>query len=290
VAGEAIPLAASAYFRSVLTTTEHILIPKRLLARGEISTEAYSHYGTLHGMALPLVLYPMSPLTSFSGLLVPEFAEDKAGGNVKRMERVARRALNTTMTYSVLSAVLLYYFAEELGYAVYGSLDAGRFISVLALIVPIMYMDHVTDGMLKGIGEQVYSMWVNISDSLISVVLVYILIPPLGILGYAVVIVVMEGYNFLLSILRLRRRIRLKVDIFGSAILPASAALLSAYLTDKLFTLNSSLATAKTLVPKMIFTLACFVLIMSLSKIFYKRRSLTKINNKTISKKIDNGR
>ena len=279
VAKAALPLAISAYVRSVLTTLEHILIPRRLMSRGENNSEAYSHYGTLHGMALPLVLYPMSPLSSFSGLLVPEFAEDSAAGNAGRMERVAREALNTTLTYAILSAVLLFYFAEELGYAVYGSHDAGRFISVLALIVPIMYMDHVTDGMLKGIGEQVYSMWVNITDSLISVLLVYILIPPLGILGYAVVIVVMEGYNFLLSIMRLRRRIRLRIDLVGSAVVPCLAAFFSAYLTDKLFASQGSLATGATLVPKMIFTLSAFALIMSVSRLITKRKSSKLINN-----------
>ena len=147
------------------------------MSRGEGSSEAYAHYGILHGMALPLVLYPMAPLSSFSGLLVPEFAEDSAGGNIKRMERIASEAINTTLVYAALASVILFVFSEELGYAVYGSYDAGRFIAILALIVPIMYLDHVTDGILKGIGEQVYSMWVNISDSLLSVMLVWVLIP-----------------------------------------------------------------------------------------------------------------
>lgn len=234
VMGAAIPLAISAYFRSVLTTAEHILIPKRLMSRGEGSSEAYAHYGILHGMALPLVLYPMAPLSSFSGLLVPEFAEDSAGGNIKRMERIASEALNTTLVYAALASVILFVFSEELGYAVYGSYDAGRFIAILALIVPIMYLDHVTDGILKGIGEQVYSMWVNITDALLSLILVYFLIPPLGIFGYAVVIVVMEGYNFLCSAARLRKRINLRIDIVGSAAVPAAAAIVAAKLADNL--------------------------------------------------------
>ncbi len=259
VIGAALPLAVSAYARSILTTVEHILIPRRLIGRGEDNSEAYAHYGTLHGMALPLVLYPMSPLTSFSGLLVPEFAEDAAGRRFRRMERIASEALNTTMIYSALAAVFLFYFSEDLGYAVYNSFEAGRFIAVLALIVPIMYLDHVTDGILKGIGEQVYSMWVNITDSLISVVLVYFLIPPLGILGYAVVIVIMEGYNFVMSALRLKKRIRIRVDLIGSALLPAIAAIISAAITDRLFLFSGRGVEPIWLTLKILFATAIFV-------------------------------
>ena len=69
VSRTALPLAFSAYVRSLLLNVEHILIPKKLRQSGESSSEAYSHYGILHGMALPLVTFPMSPLSSFAGLL-----------------------------------------------------------------------------------------------------------------------------------------------------------------------------------------------------------------------------
>ena len=99
-------------------------------------------------MALPLVTYPMSPLSSFAGLLVPEFAEDMAAGRDRRMSSVASRALNLTLAYATLCTVFLYSFSEELGYLVYKSYDAGYYIAVLAPVVPIMFLDHVTDSML----------------------------------------------------------------------------------------------------------------------------------------------
>lgn len=272
VVGAALPLAISAYFRSVLTAAEHILIPRRLMSRGESGSEAYASYGTLHGMALPIVLYPMAPLTSFSGLLVPEFAESQAGGGQKRMERVASRALNATMLYAVATAVFLFFFSEELGYAVYGSYEAGRFVAVLAFIVPIMYLDHVTDGILKGIGEQVYSMWVNITDALLSVILVYFLIPPLGIFGYAVVIVVMEGYNFLMSAIRLGKRIKIKISPLEYGLAPALAALGSAAVANRLLPTVAGRGFAFWLVMKMVLSLAIFVCLLVAARIILAKR------------------
>ena len=267
VAGTALPLAFSAYVRSALLSLEHILIPKRLQDGGESGSEAYASYGLLHGMALPVILYPMTPLSSFSGLLVPEFAKDMSAKNGERMSRVASEALNTTLVYAAVCAVMLYSFSEELGYAIYGSYEAGYYIRTLAPVVPIMYLDHVTDSMLKGIGEQVFSMWVNISDSVLSVVLVWLLIPKMGILGYAIVIVVMEGYNFALSFFRLRGKIKFKINVFRSLIAPLSLTLISSGVTNMLFRFSGRFAPLVWVIFKMIFCVAATVFLLSIFKL-----------------------
>jgi O-antigen/teichoic acid export membrane protein len=215
-------------------------------------------------MALPLVTYPMSPLSSFAGLLVPEFAEDMSAGREERMRGVASRAMNLTLSYSVICAVFIFSFAEELGYVIYRSYDAGYYISTLSFVVPIMYLDHVTDSMLKGIGEQVFSMWVNITDSLLSVLLVWLLIPRMGIMGYAVVIVIMEGYNFLLSFIRLRRKVKFTLSPIRYAVFPLAVSLLATHIAGHIFLFSGSTASALWLVMKIIFALSVTIFILSL--------------------------
>ena len=258
VTENAVPISLSAYIRQALLTVEHILIPKRLQKGGDDLSEALSSYGTLHGMALPLILYPMTTLSSFSGLLVPEFAEKSAEGKDGAMRRLASEAFGTTLVYAVATSVFLFIFSEELGYTVYDSYSAGLYIAVLAPVVPIMYLDHVTDSVLKGIGEQVYSMWVNITDALLSIVLVWFLLPRMGIMGYAVCIVVMEGYNFVLSALRLFSKIRFRISFIRSLLLPAASALLSAALSKSLFRMNGEQTGALWLVLKIVFALCIF--------------------------------
>jgi len=258
ITGMALPLALSAYVRSALLTLEHVLIPKRLRDRGESHENSLSEYGILHGMALPLLIFPMSPLSSFAGLLVPEFAEASAAGQTERMRRIASEALNVTLSYAALVTVLLYVFSEELGYVVYNSYGAGRYVAMLAPVVPIMYLDHVTDSILKGVGEHVFSMWVNIADSLLSVVLVWVLIPVMGIYGYAVVIVVMEAFNFILSAARLYKRIKFKIKLFRSLIIPLCAAFISAYFTKSLFIMGGEGATSLWLFLKLVFAASIF--------------------------------
>ena len=274
VTSTAFPLAFSAYVRSLLLNIEHILIPKKLRESGESSSEAYAHYGTLHGMALPLVTFPMSPLSSFAGLLVPEFTEDMSAGRWERMNRLASKAINATLAYSVISAVFLYVFSEELGYVMYNSFDAGFYIATLAFVVPIMYLDHVTDSMLKGIGEQVFSMWINITDSLLSVALVWLLIPRMGIMGYAVVIVIMEGYNFALSFFRLKQKIKFKIHYGSSMFIPFFVSLFSASLARKLFCFSGSTAKPLWLIFKMIFAICVAVFLLAILN--FKRETVCK--------------
>lgn len=259
VSSVALPLAVSAYIRSALLTLEHILIPKRLRDSGQSHTNSLALYGTLHGMALPMLLFPMSPLSSFSGLLVPEFSESLARGERARLKRLASEALNTTLVYAIAAAVLLSLFSEEIGYAVYSSYDAGYYIALMAPVLPIMYLDHVTDSMLKGIGEQVYSMWVNISDSLLSVILVWVLIPRMGIAGYAVVIVVMEGYNFILSATRLYVKIGFRINLSRSVLLPLLSALLASWLSGRIFSGGESSPEPLWLILKMVFAVCTFL-------------------------------
>lgn len=282
VAKMAVPLGISAYIRQALLTVEHILIPRRLRVSGNTDSEALASYGTLHGMALPMVLYPMVTLSSFSGLLVPEFAEREAKNDKKAMKRLAERAFGTTLIYAILSAAVLFVFSEELGYVVYSSRDAGTYIAALAAVVPIMYLDHVTDSVLKGIGEQVYSMWVNITDSFLSIFLVWILIPKMGIMGYAVCIIVMEAYNFILSLIRLCKRIKFRISIVEFILFPAFSALLSGLLVKFLFISAGKETTPLWLILEIVFSVSIFAAIyrtITLIFDFSKNRRVGKIKD-----------
>lgn len=258
VASMAIPLGISAYIRQAFLTLEHILIPKRLRTRGDTLSESLSAYGTLHGMALPMILYPMVTLSSFAGLLVPEFAERSAANDSAAMRRIASRAFGVTLVYATLAATVLYMFSEELGYVIYKSSEAGKYISVLAPVIPIMYLDHVTDSVLKGIGEHVYSMWINISDSILSVALVWILIPKMGIMGYAVCIIAMEAYNFILSAIRLFGRIKFEISLLETLLLPLVAALVSSFFVRELFISAGGQTSALWLALEIVFAVCVF--------------------------------
>ena len=97
----------------------------------------------------------------------------------------------------------MFIMAEELGVAVYKSIEAGRYIRIFAFLVPIMYMDIVTDGCLKGLGQMLPSMIFNVCEAALGVVLVIILIPRYALGGYIFVLFFCECFNFCMSMSRL---------------------------------------------------------------------------------------
>lgn len=231
----ALPVAFSTYFRSSLLTIEHILIPKCLIRSGLERSAALSSYGTLHSMVFPIVLFPVSVLSSFSGLLIPELAEAKIKKRKVAVQYIARRAFQFSFVFSFLIAGLLICFSDELGIIIYNSPEASRYIRLLSPLVPIMYLDSVTDAMLKGLGEQVYSMNVNIIDALLSIIFVLILLPKYGMSGYVVTIYITELVNFALSFFRLLSKTKLNLDITKTLLSPAFSAILTAFFAKIIF-------------------------------------------------------
>ena len=201
----ALPLAISAYARSALSTLQHLLVPRGLKAAGYSADGALSGYGTIQGMALPIVFFPSCILTAAAELIVPELTEAQVQQNQKEIHKTTAELLRLSLFFSLAVAVFLFLFADLLGQAVYHSGDAGHYIRILAPLIPVMYTDMMVDGCLKGLGQQVWSMAINILDALLGLLLVWQLLPRYALTAYIATIYFTEAVNFALSIKRLRR-------------------------------------------------------------------------------------
>lgn len=233
-----LPIAASAYVRSGLVTIEHILIPYGLKRSGADQSAALASYGTIHGMVFPLILFPSAISATFASLIVPELSElsTRYGRrDAPHIRYVVSRAINISVFFGVACAGVLIFFSEPLGNIVYHSEEASRYIGVFAVLVPLMYLDMTVDGMLKGLNEQLNSMKYNIIDSAVSVLLVYTLLPKMGISGYVVCVFLTELLNDVLSISRLIKITGVKIPIFRTVISPVLSVIGAATVTNLLF-------------------------------------------------------
>ena len=217
----ALPDAAGSCARSVLLTIEHLLIPVGFRKSGQSAGGAMTLYGVIHGMALPVILYPAAIMTALASMLVPEFAECAARSNRNRIDSMAARAIKITVLFSMGTAGIMFIFSEGLSQCIYGDGQCAEYLRVLAPLLPIMYTDTTVDGILKGLDQQVYSMRYNIIDSAMCVVLVLILIPKYSVKGYVAILFISEIVNFSLSIHRLSKVCTLEINIMDSIIKPA---------------------------------------------------------------------
>ena len=240
----ALPLAFSAYMRSALITIEHILIPIGLEKSGSSRDVSLAAYGTVGSMVFPLVLFPAAISASFAGLLIPEVAESYAICDERRIKGIVSTVLETVLIFSIGCAGVIMSFSLKLGETVYPeATDAGKYILMIAPLIPVMYLDTAVDAMLKGMGEHVYSMVVNIIDALISVILVAILLPGMGIMGYIVTVYFTEILNGVLSITRLLMKSRVKTHVLlwigRPLVCIVAATQLVNFLFGKVFSVNN---------------------------------------------------
>lgn len=204
----AVPLAVSAYARSALSTLQHLLVPKGLKAAGYTADGALSGYGTIQGMALPVIFFPACIMTAAAELIVPELTEAQVQKDSASIKALSYKLISLSVKFSVLVAVVLFVFSDMLGHIIYKSAEAGYYIRLLAPLVPIMYTDMSLDGCLKGLGQQVWSMGINILDALSGLILVWWLLPKYALTAYIAIIYLTELFNFILSLWRLRKVLR----------------------------------------------------------------------------------
>ena len=198
-----IPLSIASYLRSGLSTVKHVLIPSSLEKNGTECTIALSSYGIISGMSMQILMFPIILISSFSVTIIPEFARYYAKKDYKRIKDVSKFVIFLTFLFSLISAIIIYLFADKLSLFIFHNLDCAYYLKILSPVIIFIYIDSVCDSILKGIDAQVPVMIINIIDLIFTVSIIYFIVPLYGIKGYIISIYISETFNFSLSMLLL---------------------------------------------------------------------------------------
>ena len=183
------PVEGGRVLASALHTAENMLVPACLavyLINAGGRTAALEQYGELKGMALPLLTFPFGLLGSLSVLLMPEITQAHILGQTERLKTLLDRMLRLTGYFSALAGTLFWVWGRPLAQLLYQSADAGFYLETLAPAMPLMYLESMVDGAMKGMGEQKavfrYSLW----DAVLRIAGVLLLLPRWGMKGFFV--------------------------------------------------------------------------------------------------------
>lgn len=185
----ALPVAASRYLSTALHTTENILIPTAIARYTGSYSLGLAQFGALKGMAIPLLFFPASFLTALSSLLVPEVTDTSSRADWKSTRSIVGRALEITITLSVMISGVFFIYGDLLGQLLFNSETVSMMLRVLAPITPFMYMDTIADGLLKGLDRQGKALRNNTIDSILRILLITFAVPTFGIYGFLGVMV-----------------------------------------------------------------------------------------------------
>ncbi|MEE0867336.1 MAG: oligosaccharide flippase family protein [Clostridia bacterium] len=220
----AMPLAISAYMRTGLSSLGHIIIPYGLRRSGMGGSGAFITYGIIHQMSFPVLLFPIAVLSAFGEILVPRITKAQVEGQKHEISHISNRALRLALIFSFAICGFMFFFGYYLGEAFYKSAEAGLYIRLLAPLIPVIYCDCVTDGCLKGLGQQLHSMILNVLEALLNVLLLLFLLPRIAIVGYILTVYIKESFNTFFSLRRLSRVTKLDSQFFTIIALLSAAA------------------------------------------------------------------
>ncbi len=242
-----LPISLAVYITSILHTAETLLIPKVFESYSGNRSQALSQFGMIRGMVVPILFFPFAFLGSLVSVFTPE---------ISRLNILPdRRPLNARIS-SIMSAVsimsiavggLFFFLPYEIGEAFYPNENTASAIKILSLVTPFMYVETVSDGLLKAIGEQVQTLKFTIYNSILRVTLILFMVSRTGETGYLWLLVISNSFTYFLCRRRLYKATsvapRFRTDILFPLICAAAGGLSARYILS-LLDLNGAIAAA----------------------------------------------
>lgn len=222
------PIAANQYITNILRTAENVMVPDCLALYTRCRETAISQYGALKGMAMPVIFFPFSLLSTLSTLLMPEIADAHTRKDTAQLQRLISRVVCITCVLAVPAGGLFTLFSQSLGLLLYDSEEIGGYLRFLGPLMPFMYLESMVDGILKGLGEQYASFRYSVIDSVLRIVMIVVLLPRFGMAGFLFVMLVSNLLTSSLNYFRLLRTAQMKTDWMRWVLKPAAAFLFAA--------------------------------------------------------------
>ena len=226
----AVPITGTCYLGSVLHTVESLLVPLKLTVFHGSKGRGLELFGAIRGMALPTLFFPASFLSSLSTMLIPEVSSASAEGNTFRVRELVSKSVGTTLMLSTFVACGFMFNSSDIGLAIYGDRDVGQVMLVLSPIVPLMYLESVTAGLLKGLDCQMNVLKFNTFDSMFRIFSVFFIVPMFGIKGYLAIMMLSNTFTSTLSARCLFKAADIRADLWEWVLKPLIIGSVSGFL------------------------------------------------------------
>lgn len=165
---------------SVLRMQEEVWIIAALKRFGMDHAEAVSNLGLLHGMVMPMLVFPLTLIGSATTLLVPEIARANTSSDQRRLRRMTKKIYRFGMLGGTLVMLCFGLFSEQISHFVYHESRIVSMVRSLAFLCPFMFMDSLSCAILNGLGSQFSMLCYSLSDSLIRLSGIYLFVPHFG--------------------------------------------------------------------------------------------------------------
>lgn len=179
-----IPLSLNYILISVSSSIENLLLPKTLRIYGLSSSEALDIFGTLTGLALPVLLFPGVLCSCACVLLLPSISEANAAGKCSRVSSTISKSVIFGLCFGLTFTAIFYFMSDFIGGFLFSSKMCGYFLRRLCWLCPMMHISGMLCSILHGLGKAKHVLLINILTCSIRISMIVLFVPKAGIDAY----------------------------------------------------------------------------------------------------------
>ena len=167
-----LPLSATRILTSVALSLTALIIPKLLTGSGLTIANATAEYGRVSGMALPLIMAPITLVASLSIVLIPDVAGLRAQGKMEEL----KSKLSTTILFALIVASVFFALylplGEQLGILLFKDAEAGRYVSYCSALLFPVALAQATTPMLNSLGKEKFTLLGTVAGGVVMLPLI----------------------------------------------------------------------------------------------------------------------
>lgn len=222
-----LPLMLNRLVLTLLQSLEAVMIPNQLLAHGLNDSQAYSTYGTLTGMAFPMILFPSAITNSLSVLLLPTVSQAQSSGQQAKISQTIQMSITFCLSLGIYCAGIFLFWGNELGNCIFHHPEAGTFLTTLSWLCPFLYLSTTSASILHGLGKTPTTFWHNVLVMIIRLGFIFFGIPAFGISAFLWGLLASEICLVLLHLTALHCLVPYRWNIYSYVIIPVGFLLIS---------------------------------------------------------------
>ena len=219
---------------------------------------------------MPLILFPSLVTNSLATTLIPAISEGLAKKNYKLINTRISKSIQLSLGMGFMFMVTFMIFPSEIGSFIYKKENISTLLYMLSFSCPLVYLNQILLGILNGLNEQKFSLITSIICYSIRILLVFLIIPKLGLSSYILGFITSLAINCVLNLAIIIKHtgliINLKNWIFKPSIISILMLIISTY-TKSFFVMlnfNHNITTILTVG----FSMTIFCILMILAQVF----------------------
>ena len=179
------PIIGNASLVAILSSTNDALVPLTLLQFGNSAEEALAQFGAFEAIIIPTLFFPSVIQCCMSGLIVPVLSRANAENDRSQIRVLTERVLEQTIAYALFIVLILMHSGMEIGTLLGGDAFTGKVLRQMAPVVPLIYLEIIMEGILRGLGKHNFSTVNYLAEYLVRISVLLICVPLFGFYGIA---------------------------------------------------------------------------------------------------------